>query len=177
MITKTIKKKKKNNIKDFKKIRDAIEMGYKNNDIKFLELFLKYKEDQRSWKTEVTWVYGFTDEEQEKEALQSYCCDIDDNELYRPFNFTDEGLLWCGYDAHENVWLTDLEISDIGFCKFKRLLDRYPSRVEQLKSSRQFLAKKLIITTFKHPSEYYKEEDYKQYERLIDNLIHWQVEQ
>ena len=85
---------------------------------------------------------------------------------------------WEGYDAHETVIINDYRKD---FCKFSELLnllDRYPYRIECKGSSRQMLAKTIVITTPKSPEETWKnrtDEDLTQLMRRIDKVLFFEV--
>lgn len=67
-----------------------------------------------------------------------------------------DGKWFEGYDGHEDVIFDDFRGD---FCKLRvllRLLDRYEYRVEVKGSSRQFLAKNIVITSCYSPTQVYK---------------------
>jgi len=63
---------------------------------------------------------------------------------------------WDGYDntKHDTI-IFDEFTGWIPFNYFKSLCDEYPFRVEIKGTSVQFLAKNIIFTTNKHPSQWY----------------------
>lgn len=134
--------------------------------IKIAETMLKYIEPGRSWMPEVTWLYGPTGTGKSKLAFE-LCPDA--------WVSGETGRWFEGYDAHEDVILDDFRGD---FCKFHvllRLLDRYPYRVEVKGASRQFLAKRIVITSCHPPHLAYaarKDEDLRQLGRRIARIIH-----
>ncbi len=63
-----------------------------------------------------------------------------------------EGSIWWeGYDAHEIVVIDDIRADWWKFTYVLGLLDTKPMRVECKGSSRQFLAKKVILTSLEAP--------------------------
>lgn len=80
---------------------------------------------------------------------------------------------WQGYDGHEDVIIDDFRGDFVRFHTLLRILDRYPYTVQVKGGSRQFVAKRIIITSAKHPTEWYYEksnEDLKQLLRRIDEI-------
>lgn len=133
--------------------------------IKVAETMLKYLEPGRSWMPEVIWIYGPTGVGKSKYAFD-HCVD--------PWVSGETGKWFEGYDGHEDVIFDDFRGD---FCKFHvllRLLDRYPYRIEVKGSSRQFLARRIFITSCHPPHEVYKDragEDLAQLGRRISQII------
>nr|QKV51265.1 putative replication associated protein [Crucivirus sp.] len=134
--------------------------------IRAAETFLKYMEIKRSWIPEVIWIYGPTGVG--KTHLAHELCETE------PWTSLDTGRWFEGYDAHEDVIFDDIRGD---FCKFHvllRLLDRYEYRIEVKGASRQFLARRIFVTTCKPPHELYKDragEDLMQLGRRITTII------
>ncbi|QMW68627.1 replication-associated protein [Torentivirus zocris] len=134
--------------------------------IKIAETMLKYLEPERSWMPEVYWIYGPTGVGKSKLAF---------SQCERPWVSGETGRWFEGYDAHEDVIFDDFRGD---FCKFHvllRLLDRYPYRIEVKGASRQFLAKRIFITSYHPPHLVYKDrgnEDLAQLGRRICKIIH-----
>ena len=68
----------------------------------------------------------------------------------------DNGKWWEGYDAHECVIIDDIREETYGYKSLLRLTDRYGYRVEHKGSSRQLLAKEIIITAPKSPQQMFQ---------------------
>lgn len=161
---------------DIKRVRELIQGGAGMKEvvetinsaqaIKIAETMLKYIEPGRSWMPEVIWLYGPTGTGKSKLAFE-LCPDA--------WVSGETGRWFEGYDAHEDVILDDFRGD---FCKFHvllRLLDRYPYRVEVKGASRQFLAKRIVITSCHPPHLAYgtrKDEDIRQLGRRIGKIIH-----
>lgn len=133
--------------------------------MKCAEMMLKYMEVTRNWQPEIFWIWGPTGVGKSKFAFDQ-CKD--------PWVSGDTGKWFEGYDAHEDVIIDDIRGD---FCKFHvllRLLDRYPYRIEVKGGSRQFLAKRIFITSCHPPHKVYKDrggEDLKQLGRRIAKII------
>lgn len=61
---------------------------------------------------------------------------------------------WCGYSNHEAVIMDDF-YGGMRYSFMLQLLDRYPLRVMTKGGSTEFVAKKIIITSNKHPADWY----------------------
>jgi len=132
--------------------------------IKMAEVWLKYNEEPRDWKPEVRWYHGPTGVGKTKSAREWLGDDI--------YTCLDSIKWFEGYDSHENVLIDDFRKD---FCKFHqllKLLDRYEYKVETKGGSRQFVAKKIAITS-PYPPQYVYEirEDVNQLVRRIDSII------
>jgi len=127
------------------KISVLIEEATSFQSVRFAECYLKYKEQKRDWLPEVKWYWG--DPRSGKTRLAH-------EELHDPY-VSIHGKWFEGYDAHENVIIDDLRREYVvncgGFGAFMNRLDRYAHQVECKGSTRQFLAKKIIITTIYEP--------------------------
>jgi len=155
-------------IKEGGGMRKIVDVTTSYQGIKMAEVLLKYKEKQRDWKPEVHWFYGPTGTGKTREAIK-----ILGDDCYVAMST----MKWMeGYDAHENVLIDDMRKD---FCKFHellRLLDRYGMRVECKGGSRQFLAKKIIITSCFSPQDMWtnnmgeQREDIGQLLRRIDKV-------
>jgi len=136
----------KQQIVEGKGMRDIIESATSYQSLKTAELLLKYKERTRDWKPSVVWLYGASGCGKTKTAYAVL------KNPYRKSNGT--GKWWDGYDAHEDVIIDD--IKDTSREMYERLLeqlDRYACQVETKGATRQFLAKRIIVTSILHPQE------------------------
>lgn len=125
-------------------MRSIVETATSFQAVRMAEIRLKYFEPSRDWKTEVYWFWGKSGTGKTKKAVEM-CED--------PYICMEDNKWWEGYDAHEDVIIDDYRRD---FCKFKvllQLLDRYPMRVECKGGSRQFLAKRIFITSPRSPSD------------------------
>ena len=143
-------------------MRDVVLETSNLQTIRHAEIVLKYHEQQRHFKPHVSWYFGKAGSGKTQQA------EIDLGEGYYPA--MDNLKWWEGYDGHENVLIDEFRENKLPYDQLLRLLDRYPYRVETKGASRQFLAKKIIITSQYHPSTMYRTlgEDMAQLLRRID---------
>lgn len=145
-------------------LRSIVQAPKSLQSVKMAEVWLKYNEKARDWKPEVRWYHGETGAGKSKTAREWLGDDV--------YTCLDSIRWFEGYDAHENVLIDDFRKD---FCKFHQLLkvlDRYEYRVETKGGSRQFLAKKIAITSPFHPRDIYNtREDVAQLLRRIDEVI------
>lgn len=130
--------------------------------MKAAELLLKYKEPGRTWKPHVRWYFGSTGAGKTRAAMEEF-----PNAWLSARNLK----WWEGYDAHEAVVLDDFRKDFCTFHELLRILDRYAYRIETKGSSRQLLAKTIIITCPHHPEVLFEQrsaEDIGQLLRRID---------
>lgn len=145
-------------------MRDLFREGTLQNyqQIKVAEYMLKYMEQPRNWLCDVKWFYGPTGTGKTKKAFEimpnAYVC-------------MSTAKWFEGYDGHSDVIIDDMRKD---FCKFHellRILDSKPLRVETKGGSRQFRAKRIIITSCYHPSEMFEtREDVEQLIRRIGSI-------
>lgn len=132
------------------------------------ELLLKYHERKRDWKPEVYWFYGSTGTGKTRAAMEM---------LVDPWISNKNLKWWEGYDAHDDVCIDDFRGDFCTFHELLRILDRYPYRIECKGSSRQLLAKRIVITSPFHPSTVYAtREDIEQLLRRIDVIRNFDTE-
>jgi len=134
-------------------------------EIRIAEKYLQYNEPKRNWKPEVTWLYGLTGTGKSKLAHQM---------LPNAYTKSEGSKWWDGYDAHDTVILDDFRGDWMKLSELLTLLDRYERRVEYKGGTRQFLAKKIIITSCKSPQECYNvpDENIDQLLRRLDCVKH-----
>jgi len=143
-------------------MRQVVEQVNSYQAMRCAELMLKYKENRRDWKPEVRWYFGSTGSGKTRSALQEF-----------PDAWVSARNLkwWEGYDAHEVVVVDDFRRDFCTFHELLRILDRYEYRVEMKGSSRQLLAKVIIITCPWAPRVLFEsrgDEDVGQLMRRID---------
>ena len=162
-----IKKKIKKNIKIKTLLEDDDIINYQQ--LKYAETLKKYYEVNRHWKTEVKWYYGATGTGKTKTAYEEMVEEAqDEDNIY--FSM-DTGKWWEGYDAQEYVIIDDMRADFLKYHQLLKLLDRYPYKVETKGSTRQFIAKKVIITSAYHPKQMFQtREDLGQLIRRIDEI-------
>lgn len=130
-------------------------------EIRVAEKYLQYCEPKRTWKPTVEWIYGKTGTGKSKYAHET---------LPDAYTKSDNSKWWDGYDGHENVILDDYRGDWMKLSELLTLLDRYERRIEYKGGSRQFLAKRIIITSCKSPQDCYNvaDENIDQLLRRID---------
>lgn len=145
-------------------MKEIIEIATNYQSLKTAELLLKYKEQKRNWKPQVVWLYGESGCGKTKTAY-----DVMPN-CYRKTNST--GKWWDGYDADPDVLLDDIkDNSSQMYSLLLELLDRYDCRVETKGGSRQFLARRIYITSIYHPDVlFHNIGDTKELIRRIDEI-------
>lgn len=148
-------------------IRDMVPNLASIQSLKAADIIMKYYEKPRDFKPFVLWLYGPSETGKTRYVYDNF------KEVYSVM--VSNNLKWFeGYDAHETLLIDDLRPNDIQFTKLLKLLDRYEFRVETKGSTRQLLAKNIIITSSFHPYMFvpYGEET-KQLIRRIDNIVEY----
>lgn len=156
--------KVKEMVRSGKGMKDIIDEVDSYQAVRMAELSLKYNENKRNWKPEVIWLHGPTGSGKTRRAIE---------EAGDDYYISSRNLKWWeGYDAHENVIIDDFRKDFCTYHELLRILDRYPFRLEVKGSSRQFLAKRIWITSCYHPADVYEtREDIQQLLRRIDLII------
>lgn len=121
----------------------------------------------RSHLTEVYWYYGPTGSGKTRAA--SDAC---------PSGYWKSvgSRWWDGYEGHEDVIIDDYRTNFCAFNELLRLFDRYPMQVEIKGGTREFVAKRLFITTPKNPRDTWSlrsDEDLGQLVRRITEVRHF----
>lgn len=127
-------------------MRAVVESARSLQSIRMAEIYLTYHEEKRDWEPIVKWFYGPPGSGKTRQAHA---------ESVDPFVCGTSIKWWQGYDKHEHVIIDDFRTS---FCKLEELLhllDRYAFTVECKGSSRQLLAKQIIITSPYPPQHFY----------------------
>lgn len=131
-------------IKTEPKMRTVVNIATSYQSVKMAEQILKYHEAPRNWECDVYWFWGATGTGKSRLAYEM--CDPDDT-----YVAMSTAKWFDGYDSHGNVIIDDMRKD---FCKFHellRLLDRYAYKVETKGGTRQFRARRIIITSCFHP--------------------------
>lgn len=150
-------------LQETNKMSEVVKIATSYQSVKMAEQILKYHEKPRNWKPEVFWFYGKTGSGKSKLAYEILGEDC--------YTCLSTGRWFDGYDAHDNVIIDDFRKDFMKFHDLLRLLDRYAYRVETKGGTRQFLAKKIIITSPHHPAFVYEtREDVQQLIRRIDEI-------
>lgn len=146
-------------------MREIVETATSYQSIRTAEIILKYKEKKRNWKPEVIWIYGESGTGKTRMVYEK------EPEIYRKTNST--GKWFDGYDAHEAVLIDDVKDTTREYYSLLlELLDRYDVQIECKGGSRQFLAKRIYVTSLWHPSALYdKFHEAKEILRRIDQVI------
>lgn len=133
-------------------------------EIRVAEKYLTYCEPKRTWKPYVEWVYGPTGCGKSRYAHdtmpEAYCK-------------SDSSKWWEGYDGHEDVIMDDFRGDWMKLAELLTLIDRYERRIEFKGGSRQFRAKRIIITSCHSPENTYSsvgDEKIAQLLRRIDKV-------
>lgn len=132
-----------------KKVQTLLEEGRIGNyqQLKFAEGLLNYRKKYKGPR-EVTTIYGGPGVGKTKMAVETFG---EDN--YDEISFDDAGRM-IGYSGHENVIINDFRCN-IDITLFLRITDRYPITVNTKGSTMAWSAKNIIITTNKHPKDWY----------------------
>lgn len=134
--------------------------------IRLAEVFLTYHEEARDWKPEVWWLWGPTGTGKSHKARE--ICSTD------AYTKSDASKWWPGYDQHAEVIIDDFRDSWWSLTEMLRLLDRYECKVEYKGGYRQFMPKKIVVTSCMDPKDCYKNtgESINQLLRRIDHIEH-----
>jgi len=145
-------------------MRDVVDVACSYQSVRMAESILKYKEKPRNWKPYIEWVHGPTECGKSRYAYEK---------MPNAYSAASTGKWWEGYDGHEDVIIDEMRSDFLKFHELLRLLDRYEYRVECKGGSRQFLAKRIIITSCYPPEILFQGigENLKQLFRRIDKII------
>lgn len=152
-------------VKNGENMREIFDEANSFQALKMAEAGMKLFEPKRDFKPQVTWLWGPTGVGKSYRAFK---------EAVNPW-VSGVNLKWFdGYDQHEDVIFDDFRADFCTFHVLLRLLDRYPMIVETKGGSRQFLAKRIWITSCHHPGKIYNksDEDQRQLLRRIDYIVH-----
>ena len=154
-----------NLINEDHKMREVVVYGNLQH-IKIAEKYLEYLEEQRTWKTHITWIYGPSGAGKSRMARER----LEDEDVYVKNTGT---KWWAGYDGHNAVIIDDFRDSWWSLTYMLGLLDRYSFLLETKGGHRQFLPHYIVVTTIKEPKRHYTGtgEDIFQLLRRIDETI------
>ena len=146
-------------------MRDVVKVAKSVQSVRMAEIQLKYFEPARNWIPHVSWYWGATGCGKTKKAFE---------EMPNAYVAMETATWWEGYDGHEDVIIDDMRKN---FCTYSRLLvllGEYACRVECKGGSRQFVAKRIIITSCYPPEMMYDtREDLEQLLGRIDVIEHF----
>lgn len=132
------------------RMKDIIPLATSIQSIRSAEILLKYIDPPRHHMTELYWYYGPTGCSKSHTAAEEAGSDP-----YYPLS----AKWWDGYDRNDIVIFEDPRRDYFdsvgGFSWFLRLIDKYPMRLEAKGSSRQFVAKRVYVTTPHSPEAFW----------------------
>lgn len=141
--------------------------GVNYQTLRSAELLMRYVEKKRDFKTQVVWLYG---EPGSGKTRYAY-----DNEKFDDIHLQNASNLkyFQEYDAHPVVILDEVD-SDTSYVALKALCDMYPYSVEFKGGSRQFLARRIYITSLYPPQVLFQCRPHQGLEMLrrIDKVIY-----
>ena len=143
-------------------MRDVVLETQNIQVIRHAQMVLTYHEVQRDWEPHVSWYYGKSGSGKTQQAKK----DLGTNYYHCMRNLK----WWEGYDGHENVLIDDMRAKRMEFADLLELLGSNSYRIEYKGGSRQFLARKIIITAPYSPEKMYSStgEDMYQLTRRIN---------
>lgn len=149
-------------------MRGVVRVATNLASIKIAEAILKYEEPQRNWKTNITWFWGPTETGKSKKAHEIF----EGKDFYRKTANT--GKWWDGYDAHAYVIIDDFVFPEnvTDYKNWLDIFDRYGCMIQTKGGVRQFLAKRIIVTssTSPHSSLQHFEQNGREFIRRLGNI-------
>lgn len=128
-------------------MKKIIEGGATFQQIRYAEKVLGYLCPVRDWEPQVWWFHGKTGLGKSR-AARLVCP--------KPRYVKNESSKWWqGYDGEENVILDDFDDTWMTYQEILSLLDRYERVVECKGGSRQFLGRRVVLTSQHPPQVYY----------------------
>lgn len=134
--------------------------------MRFFRDYKRIKTAPRTEKTHVRVLWGPTGTGKSK-----YCAAQHPTAYWKP-----QGQWWCGYTG-QDVVIIDEFYGWLTYSFLLRLLDRYPLIVETKGGQVAFTAKTIILTSNKHPKEWYDagRHPYAPLERRIDECVQYPI--
>lgn len=137
---------------------------------KYLRFFREYKRiraRQRNWKTHVIVIWGPTGTGKSK-----YCLDNYPDAYWKP-----QSDWWDGYEGQDTI-IIDEFYGWLPYSSLLRILDRYPLVCGTKFGHTAMLAKTIVITSNKHPIEWYAfgksdKYDWPAFNRRLDQVLHF----
>lgn len=131
---------------------------------KALERYRILVTPNRNWEMDVQVYWGPPGTGKTRKAFEE-----NPNAYFKPI-----GEWWDGYDGHETVIIDDF-YGWLPYAFMLQLLDRYPLIVATKGSFKPFAAKKIVITSNKHPEEWYDRSrcGYEALKRRLSNIVHF----
>lgn len=129
---------------------------------RFGEIGLELYTIKRTWIPQIWWIYGPTG------TGKSHFAHAMTNESDRwESGQVVNNFIFAGYKGQEDVILDDFRPQHMPFSLLLRVLDRYPLQVRTIGGNVQFLAKRIFITTTRHPTDFYRDLE----DEAIDQLL------
>jgi len=141
--------------------------------IHYSKIWLEHFEEKRDWKPEVWWLWGVSGAGKTHRA-KALTKGKDAYWVQKPQ--IGQKLWYCGYDKHEWLVIDDYRQAHISLPMLIDILGDAPVKLQTKGSSRQLLARNIIITTNKPPQEMYRNqgEEIYQLERRITHVEHFE---
>lgn len=132
------------------KMRAVTDKATSLQSIRMAEIWLKYHEKGREWRTEIRWFWGSSGAGKTYQAKQ--WLKENDGDFYKCMK---SNKWWEGYDGQECVLIDEFRKNWCLFAELLDLLDENEYRVECKGGSRQLQANKIAITSCYHPEDVY----------------------
>jgi len=158
-------------LEDGATLRDIIQEN-KLQLIYYSKIWLDHFEEKRDFKPEVWWLWGVSGAGKTHRA-KALTEGKDAYWVSRPQ--IGQKLWFCGYDKHEWLVIDDYRQSHISLPMLIDILGDAPVKLQTKGSSRQLLARNIIITTNKSPEKMYRNADEEIYQltRRIEHTEHF----
>lgn len=126
--------------------------------------------EKRSWPMENIVYWGDSGSGKTRRALE----EAGDSVYFVSKGDANQSTWWDGYEGQNTVILDDF-YGWLPWTFMLRLLDRYPFSVQYKGGSREFISKKIIITSNTAPETWYKNipnNDFTPFRRRLTNVVH-----
>jgi len=159
-------------LEDGANLRDIIREN-KLQLIQYSKIWLEHFEEKRDFKPEVWWLWGVSGAGKTHRA-KALSKDLDTYWVSRPQ--IGQKLWFCGYDKHECLIIDDYRQQNLSLPMLIDILGDAPVKLQTKGSSRQLLARTIIITTNKPPEDMYRNQDEEIYQltRRIEHVEHFE---